>query len=202
MAEEIKELIAKIQTEGIQQAENKAKAIEAEAKRRAEIILEEARKESAKIISIAKEDSAKMEEAGRLALKQAARDSLLNLRKEINRLLDKIILMRVSEALGPQELQKLINSLFKEHAGEEKAGAVISLKKEDLEKLEKGFLQELKEKVKSGITLKSTADISGGFTISFDSGKSHLDFTDHALAEYLSSLLKPKLAELLKEIAK
>ena len=91
---------------------------------------------------------------------------------------------------------------FKEHAGEEKAGAVISLKKEDLEKLEKGFLQELKEKVKSGITLKSTADISGGFTISFDSGKSHLDFTDHALAEYLSSLLKPKLAELLKEIAK
>ena len=202
MAEEIKELIAKIQTEGIQQAENKAKAIEAEAKRRAEIILEEARKESAKIISIAKEDSAKMEEAGRLALKQAARDSLLNLRKEINRLLDKIILMRVSEALGPQELQKLINSLFKEHAGEEKAGAVISLKKEDLEKLEKGFLQELKEKVKSGITLKSTADISGGFTISFDSGKSHLDFTDHALAEYLSSLLKPKLAELLKEIVK
>src|SRR3989338_5555071 len=202
MAEEIKELIAKIKTEGIQQEENKAKAIEAEAKRRAEIILEEARKESAKIISIAKEDSAKMEEAGRLALKQAARDSLLNLRKEINRLLDKIILMRVSEALGPQELQKLINSLFKEHAGEEKAGAVISLKKEDLEKLEKGFLQELKEKVKSGITLKSTADISGGFTISFDSGKSHLDFTDHALAEYLSSLLKPKLAELLKEIAK
>ena len=202
MAEEIKELIAKIQTEGIQQAENKAKAIEAEAKRRAEIILEEARKESAKIISIAKEDSAKMEEAGRLALKQAARDSLLNLRKEINRLLDKIILMRVSEALGPQELQKLINSLFKEHAGEEKAGAVIGLKKEYLEKLEKGFLQELKEKVKSGITLKSTADISGGFTISFDSGKSHLDFTDHALAEYLSSLLKPKLAELLKEIVK
>ena len=66
-----------------------------------------------------------------------------------------------------------------------------------LEKLEKGFLQELKEKVKSGITLKSTADISGGFTISFDSGKSHLDFTDHALAEYLSNYLKPKLKEIL-----
>ena len=43
------------------------------------------------------------------------------------------------------------------------------------------------------IILKPAEEISGGFTISFDNGKSCYDFTDKALAEYIGTYLKPKL---------
>ena len=46
--------------------------------------------------------------------------------------------------------------------------------------------------------LKPAEDILGGFTISFDSGKSQFDFTDQALAEYIGQYLKPKLEEILQ----
>ena len=55
MAEEIKELIEKIQQEGIQIAEDKARQIEAQAREQAEEILLEAKQQAAKIISEAEE---------------------------------------------------------------------------------------------------------------------------------------------------
>jgi len=47
--------------------------------------------------------------------------------------------------------------------------------------------------------LTSGEEISGGFTISFDSGKSCYDFTDKALADYIGTYLKPKLNQILQE---
>jgi hypothetical protein len=44
--------------------------------------------------------------------------------------------------------------------------------------------------------------MSGGFTISFDSGRSCYDFTDRALAAYIGTYLKPKLNQILQEAMK
>ncbi|PIW68507.1 MAG: V-type ATP synthase subunit E, partial [Candidatus Omnitrophica bacterium CG12_big_fil_rev_8_21_14_0_65_42_8] len=51
---------------------------------------------------------------------------------------------------------------------------------------------------KKGIVVRASDEISVGFTISFDAGKSQYDFTDKALAEYIGVYLKPKLSEILK----
>lgn len=198
MAEEIKGLIEKIQQEGIKVAEEEAKAILEEVKREAATILERANSDAQKLIQEANERIAKTEEASRLALKQAGRDTVISLRKEINSLLDKIMRSAIQETLKPQELGKIISDLIKEISQKHKEGVEITLKKEDREKVEKGFLSQLKGEIKKGIVLKSLEEISAGFLISFDSGKSHFDFTDKALAEYLAVYLKPKLLELLK----
>jgi vacuolar-type H+-ATPase subunit E/Vma4 len=50
--------------------------------------------------------------------------------------------------------------------------------------------------------LRPAEEISGGFTISFDDGKSCYDFTDKALAEYIGIYLKPKLNQILMEAIK
>lgn len=199
MAEELKELIEKIQEEGVKAAEDKAKDIEDRAKSQAGSIIDEARKEAADIIATAKNRVGKMEVSHKASLKQAARNLKIGLRKEINSMLNSIVRMRVREALGPKELSKILNTLIKDYSGKEKADIVISLDKDDLKKIQEGFLSELKKELKKKIVLKGAEDIRGGFVISYDGGKSHFDFTDKALAEYIVSFVNPKLGDLLKE---
>lgn len=198
MAEQIKELIEKIQQEGIQAAQLKANAIEEKAHKQAKEILARAKQEADKIFNEAKERISKMQASSQASLKQAARDLLIKLRAEINAKLERLLVLGVREALTPSELVKIITNLIMEYGTQEKGQVIISLSKEDLEKIEKSFMEGLKEAVKKGITLRTQEDISAGFTISFDAGRSSFDFTDKALAEHLGSYLKPSLAELLK----
>jgi V/A-type H+-transporting ATPase subunit E len=197
MAEEIKDLIKKIQEEGIQAAQDKAKEIELEAKRKAEAILQKAKLEAEKIISEANEKISRMEQSAKVSIQQAGRDSLLSLRQEIDAILTRLIQSSISQALSPSEMAKIIIELVKKFASHGKEDVLVLLKKEDLEKMEKEFLSRLKDEAKKEIVLKSAQDIAGGFIISFDSGKSHFDFTDKALAEHMSSFLKPQLSKML-----
>jgi len=198
MAEEIKQLIEKIQREGVQAAEEKAKEVEEGARRKATSIIAEAKAEAEKIISTAKKETSRTQESTNLALQQAGRDTLLALKKEINAMLERLVVTRLREALSPQELARIITSLVKDSSKEGKEGIIISLKKEDLEKLGSGFLSQLSEEIKRGITLRPTEDIGAWFIISYDSGKSHFDFSDQSLAEYIGAYLKPQLEELFK----
>lgn len=197
MAEELKELIEKIQEEGIKAAMDKAGAIEEEARKKAEHIIRNAEKKAEQLLEEAKESAAKMEASGISSIRQASRDAILSLKKEINEMLERLIASHVHRALPAEELARIIRMLVKEYKG--KDDVIISLDKEDLKKLEQGFLSELRQEAKKGVTLKSSDDILGGFTISYDSGKSHYDFTDKAIAQYIGAYLKPKLLGILKE---
>ena len=197
MAEEIKELIEKIQQEGIQAAEDKAKEIEDEAYQRANEIVDKAKLEARKLRESAEQHAKKTEVNTKELLRQSGRDLMLSLKKEVNKMLENIISAKVHQALTPEELSKAISSLVK-GCSKEKAEVIVTLNKHDLEKLEHGFLSELKDELKKGLTLKPSEDIRAGFVISFDAGKSQFEFTDKALSEYIGSYLKPKLAEFLK----
>jgi len=196
MAEEIRDLIEKIQQEGLKVAEEKARDIESAARRQAEEIVKKAQDEAEKLTSEARERIAKMQESSIILLKQSARDMILGLKKEINAVLDRLIVTSMRQALSPEELAKILTTLIKNYSGKEKI--IILLKKEDLQKLEKGFQEALAEEAKKDIVLRSQDDIQGGFIISYDEGKSHYDFTDRALAEYIGTFLKPKLKEILQ----
>ncbi len=199
MAEDLKGLIEKIHEEGVKAAENKAKDIENEAKLRAQAIVDKAEKNAEKIIAEAKDEVAKIEKSGEASLKQAGRNLIISLKKEIESLLNKLIMLEIREELSPQVMTKIITTLIKNYKDKEKADIIISLGKEDLKKMEKGFLKKLKSEVKKGITLKARDDIRAGFVISYDNGKSHYDFTDKALTEYIGLYLRPKLRDILKE---
>lgn len=198
MAEDIKNLIEKIQQEGIKIAQDKAKEIETRAAKEAERLLKEAEDQAERFISEAGERVGKMEEKQKTLLAQAGRDLLIVLRKEIDAILNKLISLQVKNTLTPGLLTNVITELVKNYSGQSEGRVMVSLRKEDLELLEKGFLHKLQEEVKKGIQLKAADDIYGGFLISYDGGKSQCDFSDKALAEYIGAYLKPKLAELLK----
>jgi V/A-type H+-transporting ATPase subunit E len=200
MAEELKALIEKIQAEGVQAAEKQAANIIEEARHRAAGTLAQARAEAEKLISEAKAKISRMEESSRTSLKQAGRDLLISLRKEINAILKRLAETCAKEALSVEELKEIIPSLIKECTKSPQSEIVISLNNNDLKKLQEGLLGKLKEEVRKGITLKADDDIRAGFVISYDAGKSHYEFTDQALAEYIMVGLEPKLQQILKEI--
>jgi len=197
MAEQIKELIEKIQQEGIQAAKDKAQEIEKLARKQADSIVADAKLQASRLIEDAKEETQKTKDSTDVLLKQAARDMLLMLRKEVNNTLDRIVTEHLRQVLEPQELIKIIATLAKSCADKSGGDIVVLLSKQDLKKIEDGFKQELKEKIKSGLTIHASDDIHAGFTISYDNGKSQFDFSDKALAEYIGNYLKPRLAEFL-----
>ena len=200
MAEEIKELIEKIRSEGVRAGEEKARAIELDALEKARRIIDDARVESKVLLSEARGSISRSEESSRSALKQAARDCIIGLKKEMLAALNKITLSHVHKTLTMEETGKLIAHLLKECGSRDKGDVIVSVKKEDADKLAGVFMAELSGELKKGLTLKPSEDIRGGLTISYDHGKSYYDFTDRALAEYIGAYIRPKLADILKEI--
>jgi len=196
MAEELKTLIEKIRQEGVEAGQKKANDIERAAKERAEEILHKARTVAQRLREEAQEKIRQEEAASRSGLQQAGRDLLLSLRQQIIATLDRLLAEEVRKALTAEVMAELIVHLIKE--AKVSAGAIeVALNKQDAERLQEGFLAHLKKELKKDIILKADEDIGGGFVISFDAGRSHFDFSDKALAEYLGTYVRPRLVELL-----
>jgi V/A-type H+-transporting ATPase subunit E len=199
MAEEIRDLIEKIHQEGIKAAEEKAQNIEAAAKQRADNILSHARLEAEEMIAAAQDRIRREDEKEKILLTQAGRDLLLSLRKEMNDMLGRLLVADIQQALNPEALSNLLSEVVRKFSTNEGSDITILLNKKDLELLEKKIFHKLREESKKTIILRPSEEISGGFTISFDSEKSCYDFTDKALAEYIGTYLKPKLNKILQE---
>jgi len=199
MADQIKELIEKINQEGVAAAKEKAGQIESQAKAQAEMILQKANSQARKIVEEAQEKVARMQESSEASLKQAGRDVMLVLKSQINKTLQDLIAAEVSASLNPEELAKIIEGLVKEYCSQGNKGVIVYLSAEDKKRLEGLFLRKLKDELKKGIELRSQEDIQAGFIISFDAGKSSFDFSNKALVDYIGLSLKAKVAEFFKD---
>ena len=200
MSQQVQELIDKIKNEGLHAADQKARELEEQAKRNAQGILNEANKRAQDLLLDAEEEIRKKQEASRTALQQASRDTLLSLKKEVQKLLYKVITAQVADALPPQKLSDIITEIAHKAVDGKSADAGIEvvLSPEDLKELRDGFLAKLQKQFKGPVHFQASEDIGKGFTVSFDQGKSSFDFSEAALAEYLSVYLNEELAALLK----
>ncbi|MFA4889292.1 MAG: hypothetical protein WC628_06940 [Candidatus Omnitrophota bacterium] len=199
MSEDIKSLIAKINAEGIKSAEEKAAVIQAQAQKQAAELLAQAKIDAELMLRQAEERIAGLEEKTRALLAQAARDVLLGLRKEINLTLGRIVAQDVREALSPELLEKILHDLILKTAHSAQVETVVLVSPHDFDLLARGTLGKLKNELKKGLVLRPSEAIHAGFSISFDAGKSQFDFTDQALAEYISANLKPNLKQVLED---
>ncbi|MDD1669008.1 MAG: hypothetical protein LUO97_04315 [Methanomicrobiales archaeon] len=202
MVDEIRDLIEKINQDGIRAAEEKARGIEAAARAQADGILAQARREAERMMAAAEERIRREDANERALLAQAGRDLLLSLRREILAMLGRIIASDTGEALSPEVLSRLISGVVNRYSEGERGEVLVFLGQEDLEALEKHFLHRLREETKGTIVLRPAEEITGGFAISFDGGRSAYDFTDRALADYISTSLKPRLRGILEDAVK
>lgn len=195
MAEEIRALIEKIQKEGVVAGQEKARMIEDQARAEAGKIVASAQAQAKDIVERAQRESSKLVESGNAAVRQAARDTLITLKKKILDIFGKITQVSVRDSLAPEQLAAILSELIKQAVSASEV--VVTVPEEDGKKLKETLLARLKEEIKKGVRIESSAGISAGFTISFDAGKSYFDFSDRALADYLLQYLNPKIAETL-----
>ncbi|VAW19349.1 hypothetical protein MNBD_BACTEROID05-685 [hydrothermal vent metagenome] len=203
MPHQVQELIDKIKLEGVDVADKKAHEIELLAQQKADSIVSEAKAQSDEMIVTAKEEIKKMQESTQMALKQSSRDVILSLRKEIEGTLQGVVSNEIKDSLNADALSTILTEIIKDYLkGKKEESVEVVLSKANADKLKDGFIAKLQKQLKNPLTIKSSADVGAGFTISFDAGKSNYDFSDSSLAEYLSSFLNDRVSDLLKEAVK
>ncbi len=198
MSQQIQELINKIKSDGIQEAQLKAKHIEDEAHQKAAQIIKEANTKAQKVLSDAKEETLKMQKAAEVSIAQAGRNSILSLRKEIETMLKGLVLKQVRDALTPQQTASILEGVIKQYVKDGSSSVVITLSDAEARTVKDGLLAKLQNEFKKPVVFKTSSEMSKGFVVSFDGGKSSFDFSDASLAEFLSAYVNEDVARILK----
>jgi V/A-type H+-transporting ATPase subunit E len=198
---QLKELIEKIKSEGVVEAEGKAEEIISQANKQASEMIEKAKKEASELVSKAKADKEQFENTGREALKQAGRDLILTIRGNLTSIFDSLIKKEVNSTLTENVISELIPSIIKGWTGKNTDKIDLLLSKDDSKKLEQALLSKLSAELAKGVTIKSHPGIKSGFRIAEKNGESYYDFTDEGIAESLVQYLNPVLAGIVTQAA-
>lgn len=194
---QLKELIEKIKTDGVNTAENKAAEIIRNAEIKSAEIIDNANKEALKIKEAAKTEADRMEQSGREALKQAGRDLIIDVKGRIADLFTSLIKEGAGEALTGKALADGIATVLANWKGDTGELDVLISEKQ-LKSIEKELKAKLADQIKKGLEFKPFKGSVSGFRVTEQDGKAFFDFTDEVLADYLSRYLNASLAETLK----
>lgn len=195
-------IIQKIKTEGIQEAEKKSEEIIKEAELSASKIIDQARQDAGTIIEDAEAEIRKKESISKTALEQAARDIILSIRSAIIEILDSLIKNEYKKTLSVETLETILLKIIEGWNKDKGEGLNLELilSESDKSALTEGFMSKLKDQLGTGMELKAHPDIEKGFRISLKDNHIYYDFTDESIAEVLAEYLNPKFHDFLDSL--
>ena len=194
---QLKELIEKIKTDGVKNAEDKTAEIIRNAEIKSAEIIDNANKEAFQIKDSAKIEASRSEQSGKEALKQAGRDLILDVKSQIEEIFNGLLKTGTEEALSGKALTEGITSIIKNWKGELEDVTVL-VSENQMKEIEKELTGKLAKEIRSGLEVKPFKAATAGFRVSEKDGKAFFDFTDEVLADYLSRYLNAGLTETLK----
>ena len=189
MAEELQQLLEKIQHDGVEKANAEAATILAKAKADAAAILKDAESKAAAFRAQAETDAKAFEERAQKTISQAARDTVLEVKDAIGRMLEKLLAKDVAAALAdPSEAAKLALAAVNELGSNADVAAG--------EKLAAALKAQLAADAKAGVKVVLDESVGTGFSIRLDGGRVEHDFSESAIVAALAQRLRPDLAKL------
>ena len=189
MAEELQQLLEKIQHDGVEKANAEAATILAKAKADAAAILKDAESKAAALRAQAETDAKAFEERAQKTISQAARDTVLEVKDAIGRMLEKLLAKDVAAALAdPSEAAKLALAAVNELGSNADVAAG--------EKLAAALKAQLAADAKAGVKVVLDESVGTGFSIRLDGGRVDHDFSESAIVAALAKRLRPDLAKL------
>ena len=195
MTQDLQQLLEKIQRDGVDKAQEEADKLLAEARAKAKSIIDAAHADAAKVKADTRKESEAFERRAEETVRQAARDTVLNVEKSITRLLERLLLKDVNTAFG--ENTNLIGELAAEAVraylnGKETIEVATS------DKLAGAVRARLAALAAQGVTVVTDEATGAGFLIRLDKGRVEHAFTGAAVADTLARNLRPRLAALMK----
>jgi V/A-type H+-transporting ATPase subunit E len=200
MTEELQSLLERIRSEGVERAEAEAARIVAEARQRAAGIVADAGTEASELRRQAEADAVTSRERGQTALEQAARDFLLGLQARIECVLRESLRDTLASALTPDVVGEMLVRLADAYAQHDmnESRVDVLLSPEDREGLAGIVMEQYRDLVNQGLTLRADDRLDKGFKVSFADDNLYHDFSLAALAESLAPVLKPPLGEIVE----
>jgi len=197
MAEELQGLLDRIQKDGIEKADTEASAILESAKAKAAELVKQAELQAAELTSKAKEEGKLFQQRSESAISQTARDVVLSVGDAITATLQGIVSAHVDNALKKEDFPAIVKQAVESYCKDESVEVIVSDSQK--EQVTAFFMQEMAEQIKSGLTIKGDKSVVSGFIVSMqDSGVYH-DFTGATLTAAFCSLLRPQLAQIVKQ---
>jgi V/A-type H+-transporting ATPase subunit E len=199
MAEDLQYLINKIKAEAVDKAEAEAKTIVLEAKEKAAQLVKEAEAAASAKLAKADTDSKAYAERSAKTLEQAARDVVLSVSQGVQKAVLAVLALNVDKALTTELVQQLLLTLASSNAGK---ATTVSLSPNDEKNLASFISGEFQKKLGAGVAIQSDSGIVHGFRLSFENGKVSQEWTNEAIADALSAILRPTLAKVVQQAIK
>ncbi len=201
MPAELQSLLEKIQAEGVEKARAKAAEIIADAEKTAAEKIAAGEKQAAAFLEKAEAEAGVLRARTEQAIRQAARDVVIEVRQSIQQTLERVLLKRLDETLATDFLRTFLAQLVKAVAEQPDArGGLEGLVAPDqAEKLAAFATAELADAVAGGLRIAPDRDIHAGIRILVAEGRIEHDFTDVAIMDALSKMMSPALAKLVFE---
>lgn len=190
--ENLDALLNKIRSEGVDSAKAEADAILTSARKEADAIVAKAKAEAAAAEAKAKEEAARLAQGAEATIRQAARDVLLKLEQDITKLLEKTLGGAVNDTLKAGALvEKLVADAVSTYI---KTGEVsVAAAPELVPALKQALAKQ------GDVTVETDAQMGTGFRVRLAGGRVEHDFSGDSVTAALSALLRPQLAQLLKD---
>ncbi len=192
MAEELQQLLEKIQRDGVEKANAEAAAIVAKAKEEADALVKKAQEDAAAAEAKGKADAEAYAARAKETISQAARDAVLKVKDDVTKLLTKLLAQDVTSALASEAVPIAAAAVKELVSASDAAEVAVSAK------LVEALRAQLAAQAQGGVKVVADEMTGAGFTVKLDNGRVEHDFTDAAIANALAQRLRADLAALLK----
>lgn len=199
MAEELQNLLERIQRDGVEKANTEAGDILESARKEAAAIKAEAEREADARLKKAETDSEALVQRGRKSLEQAARDTILTIGESLQTLLQNIVSKSVSESLDEKTLQDMLTSVVASYCEGGESRIEILLNPEQQETLRQFVMGRFAAEMENGLEVKSDKGVVSGFRVSVVDRHVRHDFTEAAMSDAVCRLVRPHLAAIVRE---
>jgi V/A-type H+-transporting ATPase subunit E len=217
----IEALISRLKDEGVGEGRAEAERLVADAQKRAHRITEKAEAEAKTTVETAKREADALRRAGEDALKVAARDTILDLKSQLEKRFSEQVAKSVAAAMRDESLlQKMILEVTgraRAESGADRAAKVevvlprtvvgLDELRRKPESLREGSLAHFAaaaaaDILREGVTFLRAEDEEGGIRLKLADRGVELDLSDRAVAEAILVHLQPRFRALLEGIVK
>ena len=201
MSEELNSLLEKIHDRGVKKIEAERNNVISAAQQEALAIISTAHNEAAKIRLAAEKDADAMKKRAKNAIRQAARDILLDLRSELKRRLEAITRKRLDDALSADFMADLIADIVNVvmlDPDKSNAGALqIMISPAKCEDVVQKLTASIGNDLVSQISIFPNSAAGRGLKISVDGDQVFFDLSDTALSGMICEYAGNKVCAIL-----
>jgi len=190
-------LIEKIKQDGIVEAQRSAAEIIKKAEANAQEIISNAKQSAEKITAEGQQNAAKLQANAEAAVRQAARDTVLVTKENLQKLFDRVFRKEIAKTLSPEFMKDLIVNMVKSATAETRFEFVVA--ENDVEKLKTLVLAATRDSLKEPVTFRVDRGIAAGFRVARNGEEVYYDFTDQSITEVLQEFLNPAIRTLIEQ---